>query len=115
MKHRDYITLQKIVQEIDIAEDFLAGLSQKDFVQDEKTKRAVCMTVINIGELVKNITNETRTAHSQIRWREAAGFRDIAAHKYQTLNMIDVYQTVMEDFPVFRQQLAEILQQEKDC
>jgi len=112
MKHRDFVTLQKIVQEIAIAIDFLTELNQDDFLQDEKTKRAVCMTVINIGELVKNITDDTRAEYAHIRWREAAGFRDIAAHKYQSLNMIDVYKTVTEDFPVFQQQLLEILRQE---
>ena len=109
MKRRDFIALQKIIQEINIAEEFLAEISQNEFLQDEKTKRAVCMTVINIGELVKNITSATRDEYSQIRWREAAGFRDIAAHKYQSLNMIDVYKTVLEDFPVFKKQLLEII------
>ncbi len=45
----------------------------------------------------------------KIAWREAAGFRDIAAHAYQTLNMGDVYNTVLNDFPKFKQQIQEIL------
>ncbi len=114
MKHRDIVVLQKIVQEIQIAIDFVANLSLEVFLQDEKTKRAVCMTVINIGELVKNITDDTRQGYGYIRWREAAGFRDIAAHKYQTLNMDDVYRTVTEDFPLFQKQLLEILVSQND-
>lgn len=43
-----------------------------------------------------------------------AGFRDIAAHKYQTLKMEDVYLTVKNDFPVFQAQLSEILAHETD-
>lgn len=114
MKHRDIVVLQKIVQEIQIAIDFVANLPLEVFLQDEKTKRAVCMTVINIGELVKNITDDTRQGYGYIRWREAAGFRDIAAHKYQTLNMDDVYRTVTEDFPLFQKQLLEILVSQND-
>lgn len=71
------------------------------------------MTVINIGELVKIITKETRENHSQIAWREAAGFRDIAAHKYQTLKMDDVYMTVKQDFPGVGKQLNKVLLDEK--
>ncbi len=41
-----------------------------------------------------------------------AGFRDIAAHKYQTLRMEDVYLSVAEDFPALKKQLAKILSQE---
>ncbi len=36
--------------------------------------------------------------------------RDIAAHKYQTLRMEDVYITVKEDFPSLRKQLVYILE-----
>ena len=36
--------------------------------------------------------------------------RDIAAHKYQTLRMEDVYYTVQRDFPDLRKLLKEILE-----
>lgn len=114
MNHRDCIILKKIVQEIEIAGGFVFKMTLKDFLQDEKTKRAVCMTVINIGELVKSITEDTRRKYAQIKWKEAAGFRDIAAHKYQTLNMGDVYKTVKDDFPVFQKQLEDIIIKENN-
>lgn len=114
MNHRDYIILQKIVKEIKIAEEFISGMSMEVFLQDEKCKRAVCMTVINIGELVKTVTGVTRKKYDNVQWKEAAGFRDIAAHKYQTLNMMDVYKTIEEDFPFFLKQLEDILQKEDD-
>lgn len=44
-----------------------------DFLTDEKLKRAISMTVLNIGELVKNITEETRKEYPQIPWRAIAG------------------------------------------
>ena len=67
------------------------------------------MTVINIGELVKNLTDKTRLSNPQIPWKAIAGFRDIAAHKYQTLHMEDVYETVREDFPSLKKNIKEIL------
>lgn len=112
MNHRDYVILEKIVKEIKIANDFISELTLESFQQDEKTKRAICMIVINIGELIKTITGATRDKYNYVQWKEAAGFRDIAAHKYQTLDMGDVYKTVKEDFPIFLMQLEEILQTE---
>jgi len=72
-------------------------------------KRAIGMTVINIGELVKNVTDELREEHKEVPWKQVAGFRDITAHKYQTLRMEDVYMTVRKDFPKLRENLAMIL------
>lgn len=69
---------------------------------------AISMTVINIGELVKNITDEMRSNHRDIPWKAIAGMRDIAAHKYQTLRMEDVYNTVVMDFPDLRKKLNAI-------
>ena len=63
----------------------------KTFLENELVKRAITMTVINIGELVKNITDETRKKYTKIPWKAIAGMRDIAAHKYQTLRIEDVY------------------------
>ena len=72
-------------------------------------KRALGMTVINIGELVKNVTEETRKEYSGIPWKAAAGMRDITAHTYQRLRREDVYTTVKEDFVVLKEQLKEII------
>lgn len=72
-------------------------------------KRAVGMTVINIGKLIKNVSQETRKQYPQIPWRAVAGMRDMAAHKYQTLRMEDVYYTAKEDFPALKTDLEMIL------
>ena len=109
MNHRDAQILQKIIREIDIALEMVHGKSLEEFKNNEMLKRAVCMTVINIGELIKNVTVETRLSNQQVPWKAAAGFRDIAAHKYQTLKMEDVYQTVTGDFIELRKLLTAIL------
>ena len=36
--------------------------------------------------------------------------RDIAAHRYQTLRMEDVFNTISDEFPVLRKQIALILE-----
>ncbi len=108
MNHRDKIIIEKIVSEINIAAKLMNNVTFTGFDDNEMLKRAVCMTVINIGELVKSITDETRADNKQIPWKEIAGFRDIAAHKYGTLSMESVYQTVMVDFPTLKEQLQEI-------
>ena len=53
MQHRDRIILDKISDELSLALDMLGELNFDSFDKNEMMKRAVCMTVINIGELVK--------------------------------------------------------------
>ena len=105
MNNRDRTVVGKVLDEIAIAESLMQNEDLASFLEDEKLKRAVCMTVINIGELVKNLTESFRLIHAQVPWKAIAGFRDIAAHKYQTLRMEDVYATVSDDFPSLRTML----------
>lgn len=109
MSHRDTAILKKILSEINIAFEMLGDTDLNAFLNDEKLKRAVGMTVINIGELVKNISEETRLAHKEIPWKAVAGMRDIATHKYLTLRMEDVYNTVAMDFPGLKKQITAII------
>ena len=109
MQHRDEIIIKKVISEINIGLEILGDTDLDAFLCDEKLKRALGMTVINIGELIKNVTEETRKEYSDIPWKAVAGMRDITAHKYQTLRMEDVYTTVKEDFVTLKEKLTFIL------
>lgn len=49
MQRKDRIVLSKICNEIDIALEMMGTESFESFDENEMKKRAVCMTVINIG------------------------------------------------------------------
>ena len=112
MNGRDQQICTKILSEIAVIGDLLKGISVETFIEDERTTRAVCMTLINIGELVKNLTQELKDAHRNIPWRAISGMRDITAHKYQTLRKEDVYSTCVDDIPVFEKQLLQLMKEE---
>ena len=111
MNDRDKQICGKILAEIAIIGDLLQGISPEDFLCDERTVRAVCMTLINIGELVKNLTPAFKDAHREIPWRAISGMRDVTAHKYQTLRKEDVYRTCVDDIPVFEKQLIQLVEE----
>ena len=94
MEPRDEVILRKALSEIDIAENRMGDHSLAEFNENEMLMRAICMTVINIGELVKTLSESFRRTH-----------------KYQTLKMGDVYETVQTDFPVLRVQTNSILEE----
>lgn len=87
----------------------LGDSSLEEFIDNEMLKRAIGMTVINIGELVKNLTDDFRVTYNSIPWKEISGFRDIAAHKYKTLDMKIVYNTVKFDIVELKKNIETIL------
>jgi uncharacterized protein with HEPN domain len=113
MQRRDKICLEKIIKEIDIGTEMVGETTLEEFLDNEMMKRAVGMTVINVGELIKTVTDELRQQHREVPWKAAAGMRDVTAHRYQTLRMEDVYMTVKKDFVTLRRLLENILQETK--
>ena len=109
MQHRDYITIVKIISEMKIGVDLLGNTTLENFLGNELLKRALGMTCVNIGELVKVVTDETRNACTDFPWKAVAGMRDITAHRYQTLRMEDVYNTVHDEYPVLINKLEKLI------
>lgn len=109
MQRRDIISIKKIINEIQLGKDLIGDTTQEEFLANELMKRAVAMTVINIGELVKNISDELRSENKYIPWKAIAGMRDITAHRYLTLRMEDVYLAATEELPELVPLMEEII------
>jgi uncharacterized protein with HEPN domain len=109
MNSRNRQIINKIITEIEVIESLIVGFEESVFLTDERTKRAVCMTLINIGELVKNLTEDFKLTHRHIPWKSIAGLRDITAHKYQTLHMGDVWYTIQQDIPKLKEALLILM------
>ena len=71
------------------------------------------MSILRIGELVKNLTADFRKNNPQVKWKAIAGFRDIIAHKYDIVDMNEVYNTLEKDFPELKLQIEKILEAEE--
>jgi len=67
------------------------------------------MTLLNIGEKVKDLSVEFKSANNHVPWRLISGFRDMAAQSYLNLNMERVWKTVKEDIPEFKEQIKDLL------
>ena len=111
IKH-NRIILEKIIDEAEVVSQLINGFAEFDFIASEATKRAVCMTLINIGELVKNLKDDLRQNYSNIPWKQIAGFRDVASHGYFTLRLPEVWVYASQEVPLLKVQIEEILENE---
>lgn len=101
--------LRKINSECIIIDDMIADYTKEQFLDDEVMKRAISMSLINIGELVKLLPMDFKRQYSHIPFRLIAGLRDIVAHKYQTLNMVDIWNTAKYNIPELKEALDLIM------
>ena len=114
MKGKDRIIIQKIIGYIDDIEIYVKGLDAKEFLDDKKTITACAFTVSQIGELVKEITDETMQKYNGIPWNSMKGMRNRIVHDYENVDLSVLWGTIKESLPDLKDKLKDILLNETD-
>lgn len=114
MKSKDRIIIQKIISYINDIEIYVKGLEAKDFLDDKKTITACAFTVSQIGELVKEITDEVMKKYNNIPWNSIKGMRNRIIHDYENVDLSVLWGTIKESLPELKGQLKDIIINDND-
>lgn len=90
-------------------ENKVANISQKQFESNIDLKEIVCFNLFQIGELVKNFSNEFVSKFNGVPWKDIKGMRDIIGHGYGTIDLDKVWKTATNDIEPLRQYCENIL------
>lgn len=66
---------------------------------DRRNRKAIIMSILNIGELAKNLPQEYKSAHHEIPWKNIIGMRERAAHGYHIMDNDIVWDVVINHLP----------------
>ncbi len=61
-----------------------------------------------IWEAVKNLPDEIKAKHPEVRWKEIAGMRDILVHEYFGIDLGLTWEVVRRDMPDLRRKISRI-------
>lgn len=75
------------------------GDSQELFQQDSIYRNAAAMCILQIGELTGNLSEEFKSDHDDIPWRQIKALRNIVAHRYGTIDPDTTWEIMTEDIP----------------
>ncbi|MGF1600964.1 MAG: DUF86 domain-containing protein [Thermosynechococcaceae cyanobacterium] len=92
---RDY--LQDILTTIDMAEQFVSGMTFDKFQNDAKTIFAVTRAIEVIGEATKQIPPTLREQYPDIPWKGVTGMRDKLIHAYFGVKLDILWDTTQQD------------------
>ena len=84
------------------ATGYIEGLQLEDFLKDRRTRDAVAMNLLVVGENVARLARrypEFLEEHSETPWRSAIGMRNRIAHGYEGIDFTIVWQTTIEYLP----------------
>ena len=107
---RDYrLFLKDILDAIESIESFVAGMDLDGFQADDKTSSAVIRKFEIMGEAVRQVPEDVRTAYSEVAWKEMAGMRDRLIHFYMGVNYRLIWQTIQNYLPATKAGIKKIL------
>lgn len=78
---------------------YVAGMTESDFLADDKTQDSVVRRLEVIGEAATNVTAATRAQLPEVPWQMVIAQRHIAIHHYRKLDSKRIWATVREDLP----------------
>jgi uncharacterized protein with HEPN domain len=97
--------IQDILAEIEKIHLFTDGLDFEAFKGDEKTKHAVQMSLIIIGEAGNAIPESMQEEYSEVPWNLIRAMRNRLIHVYFSFDDQILWDTVKNDIPLLERAL----------
>lgn len=107
LRDKEYIL--DIVEAAKRALSYVAEKTKDDFINNYQCQDAVIRCLEIIGEAAKRISYETQSIYSDLPWSDMIGMRNVMIHKYDTIDIFVVWDTVKNDLPCLIESLNKIL------
>lgn len=89
--------------------DFTAGVELATFLVAAEMHSAVLYQFIVMGEAVGRLTEEFRDQHPVAPWRRMVGLRNILTHRYDAVDLHEVWSIVQRDLPPLIEAIRPLL------
>jgi len=91
--------LLDIVELIERIQRQTSSLSRDQFLESVDIQDATAYRILAIGEAAKNLSDDLKSRHPHIPWRQILGMRNILAHEYFTRESEILWETVQTGLP----------------
>lgn len=72
-------------------------------------QNAICMPILQIGELANHLTADFKTTHSDVPWHTIIAMRNFFAHEYEKRTITVIWDTIVDDIPALEEYCKNIL------
>ena len=94
MSPSDAASLFDVVSAVRTAMRYAQGMTQVEFLRNDVHQDAIIRQLSIAGEAVKRLSSEFRADHSEVAWKDIAGFRDRVIHDYSRVDLNIVWEII---------------------
>ena len=97
-------TLQQVIKHmiehcIDIADAVSRIKTVEGMDTDNLIRKAIVFSILDLGELTKLLEKSINLSDSNIDWKGLKGMREIAAHRYKSMDSEIIWEVANNDIP----------------
>jgi uncharacterized protein with HEPN domain len=104
----DLVFIEHILDSINAIESFSKDLKKEELGSNRLKQSAIVREIEIIGEAVKNVSENLKTKHREVGWREIAGTRDKMIHHYFGVDLNIVGGIIEGDIPKLKEKISKI-------
>jgi uncharacterized protein with HEPN domain len=108
MKKDPKIFIEHILQCIEHLEQYLKGITKKEFLASVQLQDSVIRRIEIIGEAVKNIPKQIKNKYPDIAWKEIAGMRDILIYEYFGVDLGLTWKVATKDVRQLKSRISKV-------
>jgi uncharacterized protein with HEPN domain len=109
MPRDESVYLHHILDAIAKVERYIQDVDYETFTGDSLIQDGVIRQTEIIGEAVRRLSRSLRAKYSHIPWEDIAGMRDKLIHDYFGVDLETVWLTALQDLPVLKAEVLQIL------
>ncbi len=110
MKRDDVVYLHHILAAISRIQEYLAGVTYDQFIENYLLQDGVVRQLEIIGEATRNISSDFQSLHSDLPWDRMVAIRNRLAHAYFEVNLAIIWDTAQVNLPPLRTQVERLLE-----
>ncbi|ACK65897.1 protein of unknown function DUF86 [Rippkaea orientalis PCC 8801] len=105
----DLAVLLDIYHAITLIFQYSHNVSYQELEANQEKQDAILRRITIIGEATKRLSPEFRQEHPSIPWKEIAGMRDIISHKYDEVDLAEVWTVIQINLPTLHNYIVTLL------
>ena len=109
--NRDIEWIKHVIQYCSDIKDAVRvfGDDEEDFIDNIHFQRSCVFSMQQIGEIIKRLSDELKKQHPEVEWREISRFRDFVSHKYDYIDLHQVWLLIATGIDELKTQCELIL------